>query len=100
MLYRYREQRMSHLSGNRNWSTGDELQRLEALAETAPLKLLAAYNGTFMRDEWGGMDSGLVKEAARKHAKRLLITQPELGLDIPKDWPYARALAQALGKGA
>lgn len=87
------------MQGGTHWSTSDELQRLEGLAEVEPLGLLAAYNGIQVREKWGSLDGETIKTRVKQLARRVLQETPSLRDEIPREWPHALRFAEAvLGK--
>lgn len=86
--------------GGNYWSTTDELNRLRILADVDPVQLLAAYNGTRIRSDWGSMDGDVVQREASKLARRVLFMHGEsLSRKIKPEWPWALRLAKGLQNG-
>lgn len=82
------------------WSTQDEIYRLRRYEQVDPLQLLAAYNGTRLRMEWGNMDGDQIRFEARKLAKQVLMENgPRLSSRIPDEWPWAKKLAREVASG-
>lgn len=86
-------------NGSGYWSTTDELNRLRLFADIYPLKLLAAYNATKLRSNWGTMDGEQVKAEASKLARKVLEQQDGLINRIKPEWPWAVRLAEAVQNG-
>jgi hypothetical protein len=83
-------------NGSTTWDTRDEISRLQGLLAYKPLAVLAAYNGTLVRYEWGKLDEHKIKAEALKLAKRALMEDPTLKGLVPEDWPHARRLVESM----